>query len=70
MQAAAAGSATGNKHISHTHSTPVTAQMAALEGRAHGAMKKDEQSGRHWKAKTKKVRVEELYFSWGDCYSK
>lgn len=44
MRAVAAGSATGNKHISHIHSTPVTVQMASPGREAGGAMKKDEQS--------------------------
>lgn len=45
-QAVAAGSATGNKHISHIHSTPVTVQMASPGREAGRAMKKDEQSDR------------------------
>ena len=46
MQAGAAGSATGNKHISHIHSAPVTVQMASPGREAGRAMKKDEQSYR------------------------
>lgn len=44
MQAVAAGSATGNKHISHIHSAPVTVQMASPGREAGRAMKKDEPS--------------------------
>lgn len=44
MQTLAAGSATGNKHIIHIHSTPVTVQMGSPGREAGRAMKKDEQS--------------------------
>lgn len=46
MQVGAAGSATGNKHINHIHSAPVTVQMASPGREAGRAMKKDEQSDR------------------------
>lgn len=44
MQEAASGTATGNKHISHIHRTPVTVQMGSTGREAGRAMKKDEQS--------------------------
>lgn len=65
MQTVAAGGATGNKHISHIHSTPVTVQMAGPGRDADRTMKKDEQSEKHWEEETK--GREGLYFSWVDC---
>lgn len=56
MQAVAAGSATGNKHISHIHSTPVTVQMASPGREAGGAMKKDERSDRGENAEEERQR--------------
>lgn len=44
LLAVAAGSATGNKPITHIGSTPVTVQMAGPQRAKGGAMKKDEQS--------------------------
>lgn len=44
MQTLAAGSATGNKHISHLRSTPVSVQMGSSGREVGRAMKKDEQS--------------------------
>lgn len=44
VPAAAAGSAKGNEHISHTRSAPVTVQMASPGREANRAMKKDVQS--------------------------
>lgn len=67
MQAVAAGSATGNKHISHIHSTPVTVQMASPGREAGRAMKKDEQSDTQGNTEEKTKKREELYFSWVDC---
>lgn len=46
MQSAASGTSTGNKNISHFHSTPVTVQMGSPGREAVRAMKKDEQSER------------------------
>lgn len=54
-----AGSATGNKHISHIRGAPVTVQMASSGREAGRAMKKDEQSDRGGETKGR----EERYFS-------
>lgn len=59
MQAVAAGSATGNKHISHIHSTPVTVQMASPGREAGRAMKKDEQSDAQGNTEEKTKKREE-----------
>lgn len=59
MQAVAAGSATGNKHISHIHSTPVTVQMASPGREAGRAMKKDEQSDTQGNTEEKKTKKRE-----------
>lgn len=56
MQAVAAGGATGEKHISHIHSAPVTVQMASPGREAGRAMKKDEQSDREGNTEEKGQR--------------
>lgn len=53
MPSVAAGSAKGNEHISHIHSTPVTVQMASPGREANRAMKKDVQSEKLWEEEAK-----------------
>ncbi|CAB1450435.1 unnamed protein product [Pleuronectes platessa] len=56
MQAVAAGSATGNKHITHLHSAPVSAQMASPAREAGRAMKRDELSDGEGNAEEERQR--------------
>lgn len=58
-----AGSATGNKHISHIRSTPVTVQMASPGREAGKAMKKDEQSDRETQRRRDKGKGGTVFFS-------
>lgn len=56
MQAVAAGSAKGNKHISHRLGAPVTVQMASPGREAGRAIKKDEQSDREGNTEEERQR--------------
>lgn len=58
-----AGSATGNKHISHIRSAPVTVQMASPGREAGRAMKKDEQSDRGRNTEEERIKGREERYS-------